>query len=188
MNTPQLIQRLKASWKHSSKRKKSLLFSGAIFFSLISGWFTLHLIYFSYNAIFNPSSEDPEPPRLVLYLNITRESIYSNGTVFFSVVCIVESYGNYPIPQDDLFQIEKAFICVNDDLLAFNSSFGDIKNASEISVITGDLNLAAGEEVFLKFQTSFDFQNLTNMYVGVIANGPIGVMDRWDRYTTIFFL
>lgn len=188
MNTLQLVQRLKTSWKHSSKRKKRLLFSGAIFFSLISGWFTLHLIFFSYNAIFNSSNgEYQPPPRLVLNLNITREAIYSNGTVFFSVVCIVESYGNYPIPQGDLYQIEKAFICVNDDLLSFNSSLGDIKNASEISVITGDLNLAAGEEVFLKFQTSFDFQSLTNLYVGVIANGPTGVM-RWDRYTDRFFL
>ena len=124
------------------------------------------------------------PPRLELYLKITEEVVYSNGTVSFTVICIVESYKNYPIPEGDLYLIRNTFVCVESNLIDFNSTLGEIKTTSEIIVIEGDSSLSANEEVSLTFQTTFDLQNLSHVYVGVLANGPAG-FHRWDRYTSI---
>ncbi|MFW9863748.1 MAG: hypothetical protein ACFFET_15765 [Candidatus Thorarchaeota archaeon] len=143
---------------------------------IVSGGLTLYLV--------SPSPDDGELPRLVLYLKITDKAVYSNGTVSFTVICMVESFKNYPIPQGDLYHIEKAIICVEDRLIDFNSSLGEIKTTSEITVIDGDFSLAVNEKVSLTFQTSFDLHNLSHVYVGVLANGPTGIR-RWDGYTSI---
>jgi hypothetical protein len=109
-----------------------------------------------------------EPPHLHLGLSITEERIYRNGTVSFSVLCYVESYGNYPIPEGDLYLIKEAFICVENDLLEFNSTLGELKTTSEVTVIEGDFSLSANEQVSLTFQTSFDLYNLSHMNASLI--------------------
>ncbi|MHA2149306.1 MAG: hypothetical protein ACXAAN_11720, partial [Candidatus Thorarchaeota archaeon] len=99
-----------------------------------------------------------------------------------------ESYKNYPIPQGDIFQIEKVFICVEDRMLDFNSTLGEIKKTNEITVIEGDFSLSANEKVSLKFQTSFDLHNVSHLYVGVLAvltSDPDSTVTRWDLYTSI---
>ncbi|MHA2350593.1 MAG: hypothetical protein ACXADL_13290 [Candidatus Thorarchaeota archaeon] len=169
------------AWRQLSRPRKILV--GCIIIScIVSGWFTLHLVnLWRGNA-------DGEPPRLVLYLKITEEVVYSNGTVSFTVSCIIESYKNYPIPQGDIFQIEKVFICVEDRMLDFNSTLGEIKNTNEITVIEGDFSLSANEKVSLKFQTSFDLHNVSHLYVGVLAvltSDPDSTVTRWDLYTSI---
>ncbi|MFW9856959.1 MAG: hypothetical protein ACFFFG_18055, partial [Candidatus Thorarchaeota archaeon] len=105
-------------------------------------------------------------------------------TVIFTVVCVVISYNNYPIPEGDLYEIEKAFVSLEDDILDFNSSIGEAKPTTELTLITGDFNLAPLEAARVKFHTSFDLNGLVTVYIGVIANGPTGVQ-RWDKYTTI---
>jgi hypothetical protein len=177
VNSPHLVRKLQNAWKQLSRPRKIL--AGCIIIScIVSGWFTLHLVNLSLGNV------DGEPPRLDLYLRITEEVVYSNGTVSFTVICIVESYKNYPIPEGDLYLIRNAFICVENDLLDFNSTLGEIKTTSEISVIEGDFSLSANEKISLTFQTSFDSHNLSHLYVGVLANGPTGVR-RWDKYTSI---
>ncbi len=177
MNSPRLLRKLQNAWRQLSRPRKIL--AGCIIIScIVSGGFTLHLVNLWFGNV------DGEPPRLALYLTITEEGVYSNGTVSFTVICIVESFKNYPIPQGDLYQIEKAFICVENDLLDFNSTLGEIKTTSEITVIEGDFSLSANEKVSLTFQTSFDLHNLSHIYIGVIANGPTGI-HRWDLYTSI---
>jgi len=174
VNSPHLVRKLQNAWKQLSRPRKIL--AGCIIIScIVSGWFTLHLII---------PDEFGFPPYIRLGLSITEEVVYSNGTVSFTVICIVESYKNYPIPEGDLYLIRNVFICVENDLLDFNSTLGEIKTTSEIIVIEGDFSLSANEEVSLTFQTSFDLHNLSYMYVGVLANGPTGVR-RWDRYTSI---
>ncbi len=174
MNSPHLVRKLQNAWKQLSRPKKFL--AGCIIIScIVSGWFTLHL--------FIPDGYD-SPPNISLRLSITEEEVYSNGTVSFTVICEVESYRNYPIPEGDLYLIRNTFICVENDLLDFNSTLGEIKTTSEITVIEGDFSLSANEEVSLTFQTSFDLHNLSHIYIGVLANGPTGV-NRWDRYTSI---
>ncbi|MHA2076473.1 MAG: hypothetical protein ACXAB0_06650 [Candidatus Thorarchaeota archaeon] len=177
MNSPHLVRKLQNAWKQLSKSRRIL--AGCIIIScIVSGCFTLHLV----NLWFG--NEGGEPPRIHLRLSITEEEVDSNGTVSFTVVCIVESYKNYPIPEGDLYLIRNAFICIENDLLDFNSTLGEIKTTSEIDVIEGDLSLSANEEVRLTFQTSFDLQNLSHVYVGVLANGPTGFR-RWDLYTSL---
>ena len=177
MNSPRHLRKLQNAWRQSSRRRKIL--AGCIIIScIVSGWFTLYLInLWRGNA-------DGLPPRLSLYLKITEKVVYSNGTVSFTVNCMVESYKNYPIPEGDIYQIEKAFICVENDLIDFNSTLGEIKTTSEVTVIEGDFSLGADEKVSLTFQTSFDLHNLSHVYIGVLANGPTGVR-RWDLYTSI---
>ena len=130
---------------------------------------------------------DGFPPSLSLYLKITEKEVYSNGTVSFTVICMVESYKNYPIPEGDIFQIKKAFICVEDRLLDFNSTLGEIKTTSEVTVTEGDFSLSANEKVSLTFQTSFDLHNVSHVYVGVFAvfTPPEGTVTRWDGYASI---
>jgi hypothetical protein len=177
VNSPHLVRKLQNAWKQLSKPRKIL--AGCIIIScVVSGGFTLHLVNLWLGNGYG------EPPRLVLYLKITEEFAYSNGTVSFTVICIVESYKNYPIPEGDLYLIRNAFVCVENKLLDFNSTLGEIKTTSEITVIEGDFSLSANEEVSLTFQTSFDLHNLSHIYVGVLADGPTGVR-RWDRYTSI---
>jgi len=177
VNSPHLVRKLQNAWKQLSRPKKFL--AGCIIIScIVSGLFTLNLV----NLWFG--NEGGEPPRLVLYLKITEEVVYSNGTVSFTVICMVESYKNYPIPEGDLYLIRNAFICVENSLLDFNSTLGEIKTTSELIVIEGDFSLSANEKVSLTFQTSFDLHNLSHIYVGVLANGPTGVR-RWDRYSSI---
>ncbi len=174
MNSPHLVRKLQNAWKQLSRPKKFL--AGCIIIScIVSGWFTLHLII---------PDEIDTPPYIRLRLSITEEVVYSNGTVSFTVICIVESYKNYPIPEGDIFLIRNAFICVENDLLDFNSTLGEIKTTSELIVIEGDFSLSANEKVSLTFQTSFDLHNLSHIYVGVLANDPAG-FHRWDRYTSI---
>ncbi|MFW9862638.1 MAG: hypothetical protein ACFFET_10165 [Candidatus Thorarchaeota archaeon] len=147
---------------------------------IVSGGLTLYLV--------SPSPDDGELPRLVLYLKITDKVVYSNGTVSFTVICMVESFKNYPIPQGDLFHIEKVFICVEDRLIDFNSSLGEIKTTSEIPVVDGDFSLSANEKVSLTFQTSFGLHDLSHVYVGVLAVltiDPDRTVTRWDGYTSI---
>jgi hypothetical protein len=181
VNSPHLLRNLQNAWKQSSRHRKVL--AGCIIISCIfGGWFTLHL----FNLWLG--NTDGEPPRLDLYLKITEEGVYSNGTVSFTIICIVESYKNYPIPQGDVFQIEKVFICVEDRILDFNSTFGEIKSTSEVTVIEGDFSLSANEQVSLTFQTSFDLHNVSHTYVGVLAvleEYPEGGVTRWDKYTSI---
>ena len=174
MNSPHLVRKLQNAWNQLSRPRKIL--AGCIIIScVVSGGFTLHLII---------PDEYGIPPYIHLRLSITQEVVYSNGTVSFAVICIVESYKNYPIPEGELYLIEKAFICVENDLLEFNSTLGEMKTTSEITVIEGDFSLSANEEVSLTFQTSFDLHSLSHIYVGVLADGPTGVR-RWDRYTSI---
>ncbi|MHA1964986.1 MAG: hypothetical protein ACXACG_09910, partial [Candidatus Thorarchaeota archaeon] len=107
------------AWKQLSRPRKIL--AGCIIIScIVSGGFTLHLVNLWFGNV------DAFPPRLDLYLTIPEDGVYSNGTVSFTVICIVESYKNYPIPQGDIFQIEKVFICVEDRMLDFNSTLGEI--------------------------------------------------------------
>jgi hypothetical protein len=104
------------------------------------------------------------------------------------VLCYAESYKNYPIPEGDIFQIKKAFICVENDLLEFNATLGEIKPTHEITVVEGDFYLCANEDVRLEFQTSFDLHNVSHVYVGVLAileKYPEGGITRWDKYTSI---
>jgi hypothetical protein len=177
VSSPNLVRKLQNAWNQLSRPRKIL--AGCIIIScIVGGGFTLHLVNLWLG------NADGEPPRLVLYLKITEEFVYSNGTVSFTVICIVESYKNYPIPEGDLYLIRNAFICVESNLLDFNSTLGEIKTTSEITVLGGDFSLGANEEVSLTFQTSFDLQNLSHAYVGVLANGPAGY-HRWDRYTSI---
>jgi hypothetical protein len=174
VNSPHLVRKLQNAWKQLSRPRKIL--AGCIIIScVVSGGLTLHLII---------SDEYGIPPYIQLRLSITQDVVYSNGTVSFTVICIVESYKNYPIPEGELYLIEKAFICVENDLLEFNSTLGEMKTTSEITVIEGDFSLSANEEVSLTFQTSFDLHGLSHIYVGVLADGPTGVR-RWDRYTSI---
>jgi hypothetical protein len=177
VNSLHLVRKLQNAWKQLSRPRKIL--AGCIIIScIVGGGFTLHLVNLWLG------NADAFPPRLELRLKITEELVYSNGTVSFTVICIVESYKNYPIPEGDLYQIRNAFICVENDLLEFNSTLGEMKTTSEITVIEGDFSLSANEEVSLTFQTSFDLHNLSHIYVGVLADGPTGVR-RWDRYTSI---
>ena len=153
-----------------------------IIICIFSGWFTLYLVNLSLG------NEDYFPPRLHLRLRITEDEVYSNGTVSFTVICMVESIKDYPIPEGDLYQIEKAFICVENHLLDFNSTLGEIKTSSEVTVIEGDFSLGADEKVSLKFQTSFALHNVSHIYVGVLAvlsEYPDSGVTRWDLYTSI---
>ena len=182
MNLPHRLQKLQNAWRQSSRRRKILAIC-IIITCIFGGGLTLYLV----NLLFGPSDWDGIPPHLHLGLRITEEGVYRNGTVSFTVSCYVESYKNYPIPESDLYQIEKAFICTERQLLEFNSTLGEIKTISEITVIEGDFSLCANEEVSLKFQTTFDLHNLSNIYVGVLALGPDDVVHRWDRYASIIF-
>ena len=181
MNSPHVFRKLQNAWRQSSRRRKIL--AGCLIITCIfSGWFTLYL------ANLWLGNEVGEPPRLSLSLDITEERVYRNGTVLFTVICIVESYKNYPIPQGDIFQIKKAFICVENDLLEFNSTLGEIKPTHEVTVIEGDFYLSASEKVSLTFQTSYDLHNVSYVYVGVLAvldKYPNTGITRWDKYTSI---
>jgi hypothetical protein len=179
VNSPSILRKLRNAWRQSSRRRKIL--AGCIVIScIVSGWFTLHLV----NHLREPQDDFGIPPFLSLGLDITEEVVHNNGTVSFTVICDVFSYKNYPIPEGDIYKIEKAFICVERRLLEFNATLGEIKNTSEVTVIEGDFSLSAYEQVSLKFQTSFDLHNLSHIYVGVLADGPTGLR-RWDQYTNI---
>ena len=181
MNSPSYFQKSQNAWRQLSKRRKIL--AGCIVIScIVGGWFILYLVDLSQR------SWNGEPPRLSTGLRITEEGVYSNGTVSFTVFCEVESYKNFPIPEGDIYRIEKAFICVEDDLTEFNSTLGEIKHISEVTVIEGDFTLGAYEEVSLKFQTSFALHNVSHVYIGVLAvraSSQNGVVVRWDLYTSI---
>ncbi|MFX1249572.1 MAG: hypothetical protein ACFFBQ_19430 [Promethearchaeota archaeon] len=129
----------------------------------------------------------PEGPYAVFGLNITTEEVYVNKTIRFTVQCFFISYGGYPIPEDDLFQITKVFVCLEDDLLEFNDSIGDIQDVESTSVLFGDFCLSPYEEVRLEFQSRFPLQAEAQLYIGVFAMTcwePPSI-NRWDRYTTI---
>jgi hypothetical protein len=193
VNSPHVFQKLQNAWRQSSRRRKFL--AGCIIIScIVSGWFTLYLVNLSLGNADDGNEDDGNEdewgffPYLHLGLTITEEEVYSNGTVSFTVICYVESYKNHPIPEGDIFQIKKAFICVENDLLEFNATFGEIKPTSEVPVIEGDFSLSANEQVSLTFQTSFDLHNVSHVYVGVLAvleEYPEGGVTRWDKYTSI---
>ena len=183
MNPSSLFQKLQNAWRQSSRRRK-ILAGCVIIASIFSGWFTFYLV----NLLLGPSDWDGIPPHLSSGIKITDEGVYQNGTVLFTAICDVESYKNFPIPEGDLYQIKKAFICVEDDLIDFNSTFGEIKNISDITIIEGDLTLSANEQVCLMFQTSFALHNVSHLYVGVLvvrATSSSGVITRWDKYTSV---
>lgn len=186
MNSPSVFRKLRNAWSQASRRKK-LLAGCIILLCIFSGWFTLYLA--------NPwleSQDDPYIPILATGLDITEEVVYSNGTVSFVVICHVSaSSKNYPIPEGDIYHIKRAFICVEDRLLEFNATLGEIKTTSEVTVIEGDFSLSAHEEVSLTFQTTFDLHNLSHIYIGVLAarsENPNTAISRWDRYTSIIHL
>lgn len=129
-------------------------------------------------------SEIPEGPYANFGLNITNEEVYVDMTVRFTVHCYFHSYGGYPIPEGDLFQIIQVFVCLEDDLLEFNDSLGDIQSIENISVLFGDVCLSADEEVRLEFQSRFPLQAETPVYIGVFALHTTS-LTRWDRYTTV---
>ena len=79
------------------------------------------------------------------------------------------------------------FVCIEDDLVEFNDSLGDIQSIENISVLFGDFHLSADEEVRLEFQSRFPLQAETHVYIGVLARTcwePPRI-NRWDRYTTV---
>ena len=170
-------------WQQLSQRTKIL---GLVLLvtSLVSGSILLHWLYLSLNEPEFPAGG--EPPYAHFGLRIANETVYANGIVRFTVVCYGESYGGYPLPEEDLYQITQAFICTENDLLEFNATLGEIKDPMDLKIMIGDFNLAVNDTLSLEFQTSFPLTPGFHLYIGVFANGPTG-LHRWDLYTTVLF-
>jgi hypothetical protein len=128
--------------------------------------------------------DDPEPPHGAYWLKITDESVYNNGTISFTIICIFESYGGVPTPEYDLFQVIEVFICTEDDLLEFNDTLGDIQAIESIIVLRGDFFLKAYEELEILFYTNFPLDLGLKLYTGVFTKHGSAI-GRWDRYTTV---
>ncbi|MFX1506738.1 MAG: hypothetical protein ACFFDC_11610 [Promethearchaeota archaeon] len=175
------VKRLIIRWQQISLRGKIISLS-LLVICLTGGSL---LLYWIPHILNESESEEPEGPYAIMSLRIKDERVYTNGTVIFTVACHFKSYGGYPIPKEDLYNITKVFICTKDDILEFDPSLGEIQDVTKIKVLTGDLSLAVDDEVRLKFETSFPLQSGLKLYIGVFSDGPIGKLTRWDLYTTV---
>lgn len=147
--------------------------------------------------LFLPRNRSLFPPYASEGIKIENEAVYRNGTVHFTARCYFKSYGGYPRPSGDQYQIQFVYLwsmrhrgylmefTISDDgSLVFNQTLGEIQNASEVTINDGDLNLAIDEEVSISFQTSYPLNTSSSIYVGVMAFGPSGLR-RWEQNTTI---
>lgn len=94
----------------------------------------------------------------------------------------------YPIPEGIIYNITNAFVCTEDDLLAFDKSMDDIRDITNVTIVSGDISLAAAETVTIRFQTSFPLQPGSHLYVGVLAELVLdrpSAITRWDLYTQV---
>jgi len=160
---------------------------GALLTVLIISTTVLINLYIHWLQTSNDETENPYGPYAHSGLNITNEEVYTNSTIRFTVHCYFRSYGGYPIPEDDLYQITKVFVCMEDDLVEFNDSLGDIQDVENTSVLFGDFRLSPYEEVRLEFQSCFPLQAEAQLYIGVLAMTcwePPSI-NRWDRYTRV---
>lgn len=167
-------------WRELSTRRKIVGF-GVIFIVLASGAIILINIIGPINLFSGPGREGPYAS---FGLRIRDEEVYANGSVRFTVYCDFKSYQGYPKPEGELYQISKVFVCTEDDLKEFNTSFGEIQDIEDVIVLTGNVNLAVEEEVSIEFQVSYSLKAGEFTYVGVLADGPTGFR-RWDLYTQI---
>ncbi|MFX1286057.1 MAG: hypothetical protein ACFFB5_20605 [Promethearchaeota archaeon] len=177
------VRKLTAQWQKASSRTK-VISVGALVIILTISTTALINLYIHGLQTSNDETEDPYGPRASFGLILTDEEVYTNGTIRFTVYCDFNSYGGFPIPENDLFQIAKVFVCLKDDLVEFNESLGDIQNVECTTVLFGDFRLSAHEEVRLEFQSRFPLQAETQLYVGVLAFHTT-VLTRWDLYTTV---
>jgi hypothetical protein len=154
----------------------------AIFlFLIIAGPIVLINLYGPGNFFSDPGGELPSASH---GLRIKDESVYTNGSVKFSIYCFFNSYKEYPVPKEDLYFIKKVFVCLEDDLLVFNKSFGEIKDMENVTGSSDDFDLGVNEEIIIQFQVSYSLQRNAYIYVGVFANDS-GGYHRWDKYTQI---
>ena len=129
-------------------------------------------------------------------IQIENEAVYSNGTIYFTARCFFEGHG-LPKPTGDQYQIQYVYLWLiryqgylmefntnENGTLEFNRTLGDIQIASETMIKEGDLTLAIDEAVTIRFQTTYSLTSSLSIYVGVIANGSIG-LGRWEQNTTI---
>ena len=179
------VRKLTDQWHNLSFHTK-IIGVGALLIVLIISTTVLMNMYIHWLQTANDESKIPDPdgPYAHFGLKITDEEVYTNGTIRFTAYCYFDSYGGFPIPEDDLYQIIKVFICMKDDLVEFNDSLGDIQNVENISVLFGDFHLSADEEVRFEFQTRFPLQAEAHLYIGVLASHTTS-LTRWDRYTTV---
>ncbi|MFW9853892.1 MAG: hypothetical protein ACFFFG_02485 [Candidatus Thorarchaeota archaeon] len=130
-------------------------------------------------------------------IRIENEAVYINGTVHFTARSYFLSYGGYPRPSGDQYQIQFVYLWLiqnHGDLmefttaengsLVFNQTLGEIQKVSQVTIDKGNLNLAIDDEVTIRFQVSYQLHPSISIYVGVMAEGPSGLR-RWERNTTV---
>jgi hypothetical protein len=178
------LRKLVDQW-HNLRFRTKIISIGALLTVLIIN--TTVLIHIHLLQTASEESESPEGPYAHFGLKIIDDKVYTNSTIQFTVYCYFDSYGGYPIPEDDLFQIIQVFVCIEDDLIEFNDSLGDIQSIESTSVLFGDVHLSPNEEVRLEFQSRFPLQAKTHVYIGVFAETcwePPSI-NRWGLYTTV---
>ncbi len=156
------------------KIKKKVLI--IIISSLILGFSLWGSFYINRNKC-----KDPYEPWFAGYwLEFKEATIYENGTAFFSLYCNYEyNCENQSIPDDDLIRIQKIFLSNEDVFLLVNISeylhegSGVIYNISYVTVLTGDFNLGAFDEISFTFQTTFPLQTGMELYIGVLEDQDI---------------
>ena len=174
-------------WRQLSPRVKGLSVV-LLFVVLIIGTVFLERAVAEYYRLLQYPSEDPYGTYAAFGLRIRNETVYADEKIRFTVFCNVETYGGFPIPEGDIYQITPVFLCLEKWIIDFNDSLGEIKASDEITILTGELPLGASEETRLEFQTSFPLHPDLQLYVGVFADflrTDELRLYRWDCYTTV---